>query len=162
MITRNLRFFIAKALMYCASLLGSATVALAASNVMVERIEVDGKAVAQLANVSMLAVGSEVPTVQTLREKDTVAERMQIIVPARTVVTLKSSNGNTITLQPGSRFTVRHVGDDGESYTLDDGSVSFDVVKALNFFNVNYRKFLAIVKGTKFSVEVEQIGRAHV
>ena len=155
MITRNLSVFVAKALMFCASLLVSATAALAASTVMVERIEFDGKAVAQLANVSMLAVGSEVPVVQTLREKGTVAERMQIIVPARTVITLKSSNGNTMTLQPGSRFTVRHVGDDGESYTLDDGSVSFDVVKALNFFNVNYRKFLAIVKGTKFSVEVE-------
>ena len=155
MITRNLSVFVAKALMFCASLLVSATAALAASTVMVERIEFDGKAVAQLANVSMLAVGSEVPVVQTLREKDTVAECMQIIVPARTVITLKSSNGNTMTLQPGSRFTVRHVGDDGESYTLDDGSVSFDVVKALNFFNVNYRKFLAIVKGTKFSVEVE-------
>ena len=80
MITRNLSFFIAKALMFCASLLVFATAALAASSVMVERIEVDGKAVAQLANVSMLAVGSDVPTVQTIREKDTVAERMQIIV----------------------------------------------------------------------------------
>ena len=155
MLTRMLSVSIAKALICCASLLVSATAALAASSVVVERIEVDGKAVAQLANVSMLATGSEVPVVQNLGEKDTVAERMQIIVQARTVITLKSSNGNTITLQPGSRFTVRHVGDDGESYTLDDGSASFDVVKALNFFNVNYRKFLAIVKGTKFSVEVE-------
>ena len=155
MVNRWLAIFIAKTLVCCASLLVFATAALAASSVTVERIEVDGKAVAQLANVSMLATGSEAPVVQSLSEKDTVAERMQIIVPARTVITLKSGNSNTITLQPGSRFTVRHVGDDGESYTLDDGSVSFDVVKALDFFNVNYRKFLAIVKGTKFSVEVE-------
>ena len=155
MIARNLVIHVAKTLMIGAWSLIFSTAALAAAGVIVERIQIDGKAVAQLANVSMLATGSEVPVVQSLSEKNTVAERMQIIVPARTVITLKSSNGNTITLQPGSRFTVRHVGEDGESYTLDDGSVSFDVVKALNFFNVNYRKFLAIVKGTKFSVEVE-------
>ena len=131
------------------------TSASAAPGLTVTAIQRDGAASVSVPDVMLRSKGVATAQVGTLVLQQELQDGVEIIVPTRTVITLKSSNGNTITLQPGSRFTVRHVGDDGESYTLDDGSVSFDVVKALNFFNVNYRKFLAIVKGTKFSVEVE-------
>ena len=131
------------------------TVASAAPGVTVVGIQVDGATAVAINDFTLRRTAGGDLVRQTLTLQNNLDSGVEIIVPARTVITLKSSNGNTITLQPGSRFTVRHVGEDGESYTLDDGGVSFDVVKALNFFNVNYRKFLAIVKGTKFSVEVE-------
>ena len=131
------------------------TFASAAPGLTVAAIQRDGAATVSVPDVMLRSKGVETAQVGTLVLQQALLDGVEIIIPIRTVVTLKSSNGNTITLQPGSRFTVRHVGDDGESYTVDDGSVSFDVVKALNFFNVNYRKFLAIVKGTRFSVEVE-------
>ena len=133
----------------------SMTLASAAPGLTVAAIQRDGAATASVPDVMLRSKGVEAAHVSALALQQELPEGVEIIIPIRTVITFKSSNGNTITLQPGSRFTVRHVGDDGESYTLDDGSVSFDVVKALNFFNVNYRKFLAIVKGTKFSVAVE-------
>ena len=131
------------------------TSASAAPGLTVAAIQRDGAATVSVPGVMLRSKGVETAQVSTLALQQELQDGVEIIVPIRTVITFKSSNGNTITLQPGSRFTVRHVGDDGESYTLDDGGVAFDVVKALNFFNVNYRKFLAIVKGTKFSVEVE-------
>ena len=130
-------------------------VASAAPGVTVVGIQVDGATAVAINDFTLRRTGGSNLVRQTLTLQDNLESGVELIVPTHTVIILKSSNGNTITLQPGSRFIVSYVGDDGESYTLEAGGVSLDVVKALNFFNVNYRKFLAIVKGTKFSVEVD-------
>lgn len=134
---------------------GCMAVAAAASNIVVTGIQVDGKSDVSSVDAALRAKGNASPVQRSLARGSELEFESELIVPARTVITLKSSNGNTITLQPGSRFVVRLVSDEGESYSIEEGSVSLDVVKALNFFNVNYRRFLAFVRGTRFSVEVE-------
>ena len=110
------------------------TVASAAPGVTVVGLQVDGATVVAINEFTLRRMSGSNLERQTLTLKDNLESGVEIIVPARTVITLKSSNGNTITLQPGTRFTVSYVGEDGESYTLDAGGVSLDVVKALNFF----------------------------
>ncbi len=80
----------------------------------------------------------------------------EITAPTRTTITLKSINGSEIDLDPGCRLVIDTVNTKGESYILREGLVWFDVVKNLSFFHVDYQgRFVALVKGTRFSTSVQ-------
>ena len=117
-------------------------------SILVERV--DKK---QLENVSLIEAGQSVK--RRISTGDKLVEGLEIIIPARTVITLKSSNGNMITLQPGSRFKVLHVDVDGEVHGIEAGKAEFSVANALSFFNVNYRSYSAMVRGTRYAVSVD-------
>jgi tetratricopeptide (TPR) repeat protein len=76
-----------------------------------------------------------------------------IRVPGRTVIRLESDNRNTITLEPNTVFTIEALEPEGEAYSMCEGKAIFSVTKALDFFNVSCKRFLAAVRGTEFSVE---------
>jgi tetratricopeptide (TPR) repeat protein len=77
---------------------------------------------------------------------------IEIEVPARTVIVLRSDLGNETTLSPNARFRVESTTADGESYSLLAGRLTMRVVKALNFFNVDFGTFVARVRGTEFEI----------
>jgi len=89
-----------------------------------------------------------------LRLRHSLPEGSELVTPARTRIELSSDNGNRIVLEPVSRLKINTVGRAGESYVLGNGSARFSVSRALDFFHVNYDKFLAIVRGTQFVVAV--------
>lgn len=76
------------------------------------------------------------------------------IVPARTRMTLRSSNDNVLELLPGTRLKVSSGSENGEEFGLDAGKIEVVVRRALDFFNVRHDHFQAMVRGTQYSVEV--------
>jgi len=107
------------------------------------------------AEVDVIVPGATVAKRVSLRVEQSFEAGTEIITPARTEIQLLSANGNRITLDPVTRFKVDAVTQDGESYSIISGTLAFKVSHALNFFHVNYEKFLAIVRGTQFVVSVE-------
>ena len=95
--------------------------------------------------------------VQTGQE---VAEGTEIGVPARVVVVLQTANGNRIELAPDSRFAAARVSPGGEVHTVLEGNVRFDVRRALSFFNVEFDRFVALVRGTVFEVQASAGGES--
>lgn len=122
--------------------------------VAIDKLIVDGQAVDNVAQVKLVQANGSANEL-TLKTGDHLNQGTELIVPSRTVITLKSSNGNVFTLQPSSRFKVQHVGDDGESHSLEAGTGDFSISKALNFFNVNYKHYTAMVRGTHYQISVE-------
>ena len=118
-------------------------------------IEIDGRAVDTVSEVAIIAPGQDRVDKRVLRIGARIERGAEIVVPRRTVLVLESANGNQVRLQPGSRFKINVVGSEGETYTLLLGQAIFKVGRALNFFNVNYQSFLAIVRGTEFGMSVE-------
>lgn len=125
----------------------------AANALTVVAISVAGKSVVTV-DVNVIEPGGSVATKVSIRVAQGFAVGTEIITPARTEIQLMSTNGNRITLDPVTRFKVNTV-QGGESYSIGAGSVAFKVSRALNFFHVSYDKFLAIVHGTQFSVDVQ-------
>jgi hypothetical protein len=105
--------------------------------------------------VAVIAPGKDKAERRDLRKGTQFKQGEEIVVPPRTVLVLASENGNTVRLQPGAHFKVNVVGKEGETYSLLAGKALFTVSKTLNFFNVNYQSFLAIVRGTEFEMAVQ-------
>lgn len=80
---------------------------------------------------------------------------IEIEIPARTVIVLRSAAGNLTELGAGSRFRVESTSRGGEWTTLLAGRVRMQVVQALNFFNVEFGDFAARVRGTEFELEID-------
>ena len=118
-------------------------------------IEVDGRAVEKVSAVDVFVSGKDNSDKRDITIGSIFAQGDEIVVPPRTVLVLHSANTNDVRLQPGCRFKINVVGSEGESYGIRMGKAFFKVSKALNFFNVDYMKFLAIVHGTEFDVAVE-------
>ena len=118
-------------------------------------IEIDGRTANIVTDVVIIPPSQSRAEKQTLRIGAAIEQGAEIVVPRRTVLVLESANGNQIRLQPGSRFKIHVVGSEGETYTVLLGLALFKVGRALNFFNVTYQSFLAIVKGTEFEMAVE-------
>lgn len=78
----------------------------------------------------------------------------ELTLPRGATAVLVSRNDNRVTLFPGSVFIVGAVTDRGESHRPVSGKAEFDVRRALDFFNVNYERFTAAVKGTVYSVDI--------
>jgi tetratricopeptide (TPR) repeat protein len=118
-------------------------------------IEIDGKTADRAEGVVLTVSGESAPRKTALKTGDALAQGTDIVVPPRTVLVLETTNGNQIRLQPGCGYRTGSVSGRGETHTMLFGKAFFRVKHALDFFNVNYESFLAIVRGTEFSVEVE-------
>lgn len=135
-----------------ALLLLFASAAAAAQALRVVEVRVDGKAVATAVAIQQFLPSQREPVALQVQAGQTLSDGIEIGVPARTVVVLRSVNRNRIELAPDTRFTAR-VNASGEVHTVQGGSARFDVRSALSFFNVEFNRFVALVRGTAFEVE---------
>jgi hypothetical protein len=130
-----------------------------ALNVRVESIRINDQAVDQAPAV--IVISAQVPQGErrTLRKEDVFAAGFELVAPAMTLIVLRSDNGNRILLEPGARLRVADITATGERYLLRRGSILFEVVRALSFFNVEFEeKFVAQVRGTRFRVTGKEDG----
>ncbi len=133
-------------LLFCASAMA------AAQALRVVQVRVEGKAVDVAVEIQQLVPPRREPVPLQVQAGQTLTDGIEIAVPARTVVVLQSANGNRIELAPDTRFTA-HVNSNGEIHTVQGGRARFDVQRALSFFNVDFNRFVALVRGTEFEVE---------
>jgi tetratricopeptide (TPR) repeat protein len=87
-----------------------------------------------------------------LRVSERLAAGVEIEVPERTVMVLESATGNRIELAAGTRFRVESVSGRGEWYSLLAGRATMIVRNALSFYNVEFERFVARVRGTEFTL----------
>ncbi len=142
-------------LIAAAVLVSSAAGSAVAQGLTVTALTVEGQTVQSVSGVQMRAPGAGTAQTRTLNAKDAIAPGTEIAVPRGARVELTSSNGNRITLYPGSRFMAGLVTGNGESHQPLGGRIDFQVRKALDFFNVQYDRITAAVKGTDYSVEID-------
>ena len=123
----------------------------------VDAIEVDGQRAPQADGIVLQGGKDPRERKETLAEGAQLVEGTVIETPTRPRVRLQlvTRNGNTVTLDPGARLRIETVGDQGERWTQELGSVRFAVTRALSFFEVAHDRFLAAVKGTEFAVAVD-------
>lgn len=124
----------------------------AAQSLRVVEIRVEGKAVNDVVEVVQFVPPQRAPNPLLLQVGQTLADGAEVGIPARTVVVLQTANGNRIELAPDSRFSASRVGANGETHNLLGGNARFDVRRALSFFNVDFNRFVALVRGTQFEV----------
>lgn len=124
----------------------------AAQALRVVEVRVEGKAVASAVSITQFAPPQRSPAALQVQVGQALADGIEIGVPARTVIVLQTANGNRIELAPDARFTARPSAG-GEVHTVLGGSVRFEVQRALSFFNVEFNRFVALVRGTVFDVE---------
>jgi tetratricopeptide (TPR) repeat protein len=127
------------------------------SVLVVEQIRVGGVRVNPTVSIDVRIIASGKTYVEEdkLTEQQAIPDGTELHLPGKTEVVLRSCNGNLITLDPGTIVRLHCATGKGETYAILNGRVSFLVVRALNFFNVHYHRFLAAVLGTKFSIEVQ-------
>jgi tetratricopeptide (TPR) repeat protein len=126
----------------------------------VVEVRVDGRVEAEGASVTTLSVSGGTPELRRVQTGTEIPAGLELLIPGRTVLILESANGTRIELAPGARFKPGAVTDKGEAHVLRSGSVSFDVRRALNFFNVDFQRFVALVRGTAFTVMADESGAA--
>jgi tetratricopeptide (TPR) repeat protein len=144
----------------CAALLLPAAVyaATCTAPACVEAIEIDGQRAPQVEGVVLQGGGDPRERKATLAEGAQLAVGTVIETPTRPRVRLQlvTRNGNAVTLDPGARLRIESVGENGERWTQQLGGVRFAVNRALGYFEVAHDRFLAAVKGTEFTVAIDQ------
>ena len=118
-------------------------------------ITVAGQPAQSIAGVQVRAPGASSSHSQTLTAGQAITAGAEITVPRDARIELTSSNGNKITLHGGARFVAGSVTAQGESHQPLGGRIDFQVRKALDFFNIQYERITAAVKGTEYSVEID-------
>lgn len=131
----------------------------ASAELRVAAVRIDGAESSEAPGVLRKAPGEARPVAVTLRVGDAVGEGVELTAPARMRIELASRHGNRITLSPGARLSVGAVRDRGEDHALHSGEASFSIRRALDFYHVSYKRFLATVRGTEYRVLAEE-GRA--
>lgn len=150
----NRAAFAMKAWIASVALAAAAFSAHAVANLTVTEILVDGKPPKDgVVAVQVIRDGAAAGQ-RSFRLKELLEPGVEIIVPARTVIELTSVHTNRTRLAPGTRFKVNAVTSRGESHRIEAGGATFDVRRALDFFNVEYRNFLASVRGTIYALDV--------
>ena len=134
-------------LLACAELTSAAV---QESEVLVDQMKVGGKPVNDPVEVRILLPEAPEPERRPLRIKDRLPLGAELIVPSRTVIGLFAPVQSNILLSPGARFRVNSP----RMVEVREGKAMFNVKKLLDFFNVEYEGFAALVRGTRFSVEV--------
>ena len=138
----------------CGLMLGCIALA-QAQGLTVATIKIDGGSAESVSGVQVRLPGAERGQPQTLKAGQAIAPGAELTLPRGARIDLVSSNGNKITLHPGARFLTGVVTVKGESHQPLGGRVDFQVRKALDFFNVQYDRITASVKGTEYSVEID-------
>lgn len=123
-----------------------------AQSLQVEEVRVEGKPVDTAVTIDQFVPPQRTRAPLTVQRGQALPDGVEIAVPARTALLLRSANGNRIELAPDTRFSAR-VGAAGEVHSVSGGSARFDVQRALSFFNVEFNRFVALVRGTTFEVE---------
>lgn len=124
-----------------------------AQAVRVEDLLLAGKQADQVDAVLVITADAPQGMKRRVRRNDQFVAGFEIVAPPGVVIVLRSANGNRIVLEPGAHVRVSDVTQAGERYVLRIGSVLFDVLKALSFFNVEFDEtFSAQVRGTVFRV----------
>lgn len=118
----------------------------------VTRIENAGK-VERIATISRLVKGKRVEV--QIEEGERLLQGSSIITPVGVRLTLKTSNGNVITVGESSCLKVTSGGGSGEEFGVDCGKSHFNVVNRLGFFNVSHKDYYAQVEGTSYEVSVK-------
>jgi hypothetical protein len=134
--------------------------AAAQSGMRVVAIRVAGQAQVQPVDVFLVLPPRGERRALSIVAGGTLASGTEIEVPARTVIELESPAGNRSELAPGTRFRVESVSARGEWYTLSAGRVFMRVRDALNFYNVDFERFVARVRGTEFTLSLDEPGQA--
>lgn len=142
-----------KPLRYFSALLLWFAAAASAQSLRVTEVRVEGKAVDTPVAVTQFTPPRRTPSPLQLQTGQLLTDGIEIAVPVRTVIVLQSANGNRIELAPDARFTAGRVSAIGEAHTVSSGNARVDVQRALSFFNVEFNRFVALVRGTVFDVE---------
>jgi tetratricopeptide (TPR) repeat protein len=124
----------------------------------VVEVQVEGRVEPQGASVTVLSAGDAAPESLRVRAGTEIGPGTELVVPSRTVLILESANATRIELAPGARFKPGAITDKGEAHMLIGGSGSFDVRRALSFFNVDFQRFVALVRGTAFTLTADDTG----
>jgi tetratricopeptide (TPR) repeat protein len=133
-------------------LLLSVSTTTSAQALRVVELRVEGRVVNTAVAILKFAPPQRTPEPFEVQAGQVLTEGVEIGVPARVVVVLQTANGNRIELAPDSRFTAR-VSAGGEVHTVLGGNARFDVQWALSFFNVEFNRFVALVRGTAFEAQ---------
>ena len=140
-------------LMHClAAWLMCMSTAISAQTLRVVEVRVEGKVVDTAVSILQFAPPERTPTPLSVQVGQTLTDGVEIGIPARTVLVLQTANNNRVELAPDTRFTAR-VGAGGEVHSVTGGSARFDVQRALSFFNIEFNRFVALVRGTAFEVQ---------
>ena len=142
------------------SLMGISTVVPAQALRVVE-VRVEARVVDTAVSILQFVPPQRTPAPLQVQAGQTLTDGVEIGVPARTVVVLQTANGNRVELAPDTRFTAR-VNTSGEVHTVLGGNARFDVRRALSFFNVEFNRFVALVRGTGFDVQAGAGGEGAV
>lgn len=126
-----------------------------AQGLTVTRITVDGQPAQSLSGAVVRVSAAARATPQTLQVGQALAPGTEITLPRGALVELTSANSNRITVHPGARFVAGMVTNRGELHQPLSGRVDFDVRRALDFFNVQYDRITASVKGTAYTIEID-------
>lgn len=118
-------------------------------------ISIDGQPAQSAAGVQMRMPGAASAQPQTLKSGQSIAAGAEITVPRGVRLELATGNGNRIVLHPGARFVAGAVTAQGESHQPLAGRIDFQVRRALDFFNIQYDRITAAVKGTEYTVEID-------
>lgn len=132
-----------------------ATPAWAEGELSLAAVRIDGAEAKEAPGVLRKAAGEARAQPVTLRVGEAIAEGVEVTAPPRVRLELASRHGNRITLNPGARLLVGRVAERGEAHALQAGEASFSVKKALDFYQVSYKRFLATVRGTEYSIRVD-------
>jgi tetratricopeptide (TPR) repeat protein len=146
---------------YLALLLWCVSTIASAQALRVVEVRVEGVAVTNVVSIVQFVPPQRAPAPFEVQAGQALNEGIEIGVPARTVVVLQTANGNRIELSPDTRFTAR-IGAAGEVHSVAGGNARFDVQRALSFFNVEFNRFVALVRGTVFEVEAGDGGEGAV
>jgi Tfp pilus assembly protein PilF len=142
-------------LLLCAANLASAQA------LRVVEVRVEGQAVNTAVAIVQFVPPQRAPASLQVQAGQALADDIEIGIPARTVVVLQTANGNRVELAPDTRFAAR-INAAGEVHTVAGGSARFDVQRALGFFNVEFNRFVALVRGTVFEVRAGAGGEGAV
>ncbi len=124
-----------------------------APGMVVSELRLAGVKVTQVGDVGVRPPGAADRVVTVLITGTGLAPGTELLLPARVEVVLQSQPaGVVITLSPGSRYKVNSVQAQGQVHELLSGFMQVAVLRQLDFFNVQFDRFFALVKGTEFSL----------
>jgi len=125
------------------------------SQIQVIEVRVAGSRTGEPVEVTLVMPELEQPVRRPIAEQDFLPLGAEMIVPTRTVFRLQSPNGTECTLSPGARYRVDSTSARGEMHSVLGGTARFHVSKLLDFFNVEFKGFVGLVRGTEFTLRVD-------
>ena len=136
---------------------GAAVSLVPATALHVIAIEVNGKSVTELEQASTGPPSAPIP-VAKLVVNVPIVRGVLVTTPPSAMLTLKSTNGTIIHMQPGSALFVDAVIAGGEVYEMRSGVAQFETTQPLRFLVVKRGSVYGLARQAKFTVEVIQIG----